>query len=142
VVRGIDEQNGVPLLLMDRYGKGVLYILDVPDERNAFYALPQRTLDALRGYLVRGLPVRLDGPAKVSVFEYNNGTFVVESYRNHPVAVRITGAFAQIRNLTNGVVSGGNPVRTVLPYAGAGAREYSYELRIEPHSFEAFRERS
>ncbi|EQD80061.1 hypothetical protein B1A_01284, partial [mine drainage metagenome] len=67
----------------------------VPDEQNDFYSLPQRVLDALRGYLTQGMPVRLDGPAKVSLFEYGNGTFVVESYRNHPVAVRITGGFAR-----------------------------------------------
>ncbi len=144
VVRGLDDQGGVPLLLMERYGKGELYVLDVPDEQNDFYSLPQRVLDALRGYLTQGMPVRLDGPAKVSLFEYGNGTFVVESYRNHPVAVRITGSFARLKNLTNGVVSGGNPVRSVMPFAHrpAGPRQYSYELRIEPHSFVAFRERS
>ncbi len=142
VVRGLDDQGGVPLLLMDHYGKGELYVLDVPEEQNAFYSLPPRVLDALRRFIVPGLPVRLEAPAGVSLFEYGNGTFVVESYLSHRVAVRVVGGFTHIASLTNGVVLGGEPVRTMRPFAHhAGApRRYGYELRIEPHSFVAFRE--
>ncbi|MDA8350491.1 MAG: hypothetical protein M0038_17120, partial [Pseudomonadota bacterium] len=142
VVRGLDDQGGVPLLLMDHYGKGELYVLNVPEEQNDFYSLPPRVLDALRRFLTPGLPVRLEGPADVSLFEYGNGTFVVQSFRNHPVAVRVIGGFERIERLTNGVVLGGEPVRQGGPFAarpGTPAR-YGYELRIEPHSFVAFRE--
>ncbi len=142
VVRGLDDQGGVPLLLMDHYGKGELYVLNVPEEQNDFYSLPPRVLDALRRFLTPGLPVRLEGPADVSLFEYGNGTFVVQSFRNHPVGVRVVGGFERIEQLTNGVILGGEPVRHGGPFAaraGAPAR-YGYELRIEPHSLVAFRE--
>ncbi len=143
VVRGLDDQGGVPLLLMDHYGKGELYVLNVPEEQNDFYSLPPRVLDALRAFLAAGLPVRLEGPAGVSLFEYGNGTFVIESYLNHPVAVRVIGRFAHIESLTRGIVLGGDPVRSALPFArhGRAAQQYGYELRIEPHSFIGLRER-
>jgi hypothetical protein len=93
--------------------------------------------------------VRLEGPAKVSLFEYNNGSFVVESYLDHPAAVRITGSFDHIENLTTGVTLTGDPLAPAgwamfRPRPSGNthvARQYGYELQIEPHSFLAFRER-
>lgn len=137
VVRGLDDEGGVPLLLMDHYGKGELYVLDVPEEQNDFYSLPPRVLDALRRFLTPGLP-RLEGPARVSLFEYGNGALVVESYRNHPVAVRVIDASAHLKNLTTGVTLSGEPVSAGRSAQHPGAsREYGYELEIEPHSLVA-----
>ncbi|HEX8757747.1 MAG TPA: hypothetical protein VF745_15530 [Steroidobacteraceae bacterium] len=135
VLRGIDAQAGVPLLLMDRYGKGELYVLAVPEEMNDLYSLPAPVLDEVRRYLTPDLPVRLEGPSQVSLFEYGNGTFVVESYLDHPAAVRIAGGFAHLTNLTTGAGLDGEPEPQV-----PGRKGFGYELRIEPHSFIAFRE--
>lgn len=147
VVRGLANGRGVPLLLMDHYGKGELYVLVVPEEMNDFYSLPSRVLDEIRRYLSPGLPVRLEGPAQVSLFEYNNGTFVIESFLDHPAAVRVVGEFARVENLATGVTSGGDPLALRGPFfapgrAGASAPplQYGYDLQIEPHSFVAFRE--
>ena len=140
VVRGLDDGGGVPLLLMDHYGKGELYVLDVPEEQNDLAALPASVLDALRGYIASGLPVRLEGPAGVSLFEYDNGAFVVESYLDHPVAVRIIGHFDRIESLTRSISLRGEPLRSASPFPGAhrASHGYGYELRIEPHSFVGF----
>jgi hypothetical protein len=116
---------------------------------NDLYRLPSGVLDALRRYLGLELPVRLEGPSKVSLFEYNNGTFVVESYLDHPAAIRITGSFGHMENLTTGVTLTGDPLapagwamfRPRPSEASPGARPNSYELQIEPHSLVAFRER-
>jgi hypothetical protein len=67
------------------------------------------------------------------LFEYGNGTFVVESYLDHPAAVRIIGSFAHLTNLTTGAGSDGE--------ATAEQRQYGYALQVEPHSIVAFRER-
>ncbi|MGH8294286.1 MAG: hypothetical protein ACRETZ_02100 [Steroidobacteraceae bacterium] len=130
VLRGVDDQGGVPLLLMDHYGKGELYVLAVPQEMNDLYSLPAPVLNALRRYLTADLPVRLEGPSQVSLFEYGNGTFVVESYLDRPAAVRVIGGFRHLVNLTTGAGADGEPA----------AGQFGYELRIEPHSFAAFRE--
>ncbi|MGH8297984.1 MAG: hypothetical protein ACRES6_01720 [Steroidobacteraceae bacterium] len=145
VLRGIGNQAGVPLLLMDHYGKGELYVVAVPEEMNDLYSLPAAVLDALRRYLTPDLPVRLEGPAQVSLFEYGNGSFVVESYLDQPVAVRVVGGFGQLTNLTTGVTLGGTPMPPIPGFlapsaAATTSRQFGYELRIEPHSFLAFRE--
>ena len=67
--------------------------------------------------------------------EGKNGTFVVESYLDHPAAVRIAGGFAHLTNLTTGAGLDGEP-EPPMP----GRKGFGYELRIEPHSFIAFRE--
>lgn len=148
VVRGLANGRGVPLLLMDHYGQGELYLLTVPESMYDFYRLPVEVLDALRRYLVPELPVRLEGPAKVSLFEYNNGSFVVESFLDRPVAVRISGGFGHLQNVTTGVTLVGEPLAPTgmarffprPPGAGGPPREFSYEMQIEPHSFVAFRQ--
>ena len=132
----------LPLLLMDHCGKGEWYVLNVPEEQNDFDSLHRRVLDGLRRFLASGLPVRLEGPASVSLLEYGNGTFVIESYRNHPIAVRVIGRLAHIESLTRGTVLGGDPVRSAIPIARhtSAPKRYGDELRIEPHSFIGIRE--
>jgi len=146
VVRGLAAGRGVPLLLMDKYGEGTLYVWTLPENLNDLYRLPSGVLDAIRRYLDPGLPVRLEGPAKVSLFTYDNDTFVVESYLDHPVAVRMTGSFGHIQNLMTGVTLTGDPVTTRFffprrPEAAQAPCQYGFDLQIEPHSFEAFRGR-
>ncbi len=147
VVRGLANGRGVPLLLMERYGKGELYVLAVPESLYDFYRLPTGVLDALRRYLGTGLPLRLEGPAKVSLFEYSNGAFVVESFLDQPVAVRVIGNFEHVQNLTTGVTLNGDPLvptgaalfRPPNATTAPAPRQYGYVLQIEPHSFVAFR---
>jgi hypothetical protein len=145
VVRGLANGRGVPLLLTDRYGKGTLYVWSVPESMTDLYRLPSGVLDAIRRYFTAGQPVRLEGPAKVSLFEYNNGTFVVESFLDHPAAVRVTGKFGHIQNLASGTSLAGEPLAAPGSIFGPSRstnapRQYGFELRIQPHSFVAFRE--
>jgi len=144
VVRGMAAGRGVPLLLTDKYGEGTLYVWTIPENLNDLYRLPASVLDALRRQLDPGLPVRLEGPAKVSLFTYDNDTFVVQSFLDQQVPVRLTASFAQIRNLMTDVTLTGNPVapafffmrRSGMPQA---PRQYSFDFQIEPHTFVAFR---
>ena len=144
VVRGLAGGRGVPLLLMDKYGEGTLYVWALPENLNDLYRLPSSVLDAIRSYLEPGLPVRLEGPAKVSLFAYDNGTFVVESYLDHPAAARISAGFGRIQNLITGVTLTGDPVITRFSPArrsetAQAPSRYHFDLQIEPHSFVAFR---
>ncbi len=145
-VRGLANGRGVPLLLMDRYERGVLYVWTIPENMNDLYRLPVGVLDELRRNLDRGLPVKLDGPAEVSLFAYANNTFVVESFLDHPATVRITGRFGHLQSFRKGTTLAGDPLHA-RPASAAPSRgkakppgEYEYQVRIEPHSFLAFRE--
>jgi hypothetical protein len=79
VVRGIADNNGFPMLLMNEYGKGKLFILTIPENFTDLYLLPPGTLNAIRSYVLGNFPVRIEGPAKIAVFAYDNG----RSLSNH-----------------------------------------------------------
>ena len=72
--------NGFPLVHHADYGSGRLFVLTVPDNFADLYALPAPVLDHIRGVVSKGLPVRLQGPSQVSLFAYDNGTYVVHSF--------------------------------------------------------------
>jgi hypothetical protein len=145
LIRGTANEGGAPILLMDHYGKGILYALTIPDNFNELYSLPQEVLTALRGYLGADLPLQMSGPSQVSLMEYDNGTFVVQSFRDAPVSVTVSvnGAGKQLQNLvTNEVVNAG----ALPPPAATGHRlpvpaappESRFTLTVLPHSYAAF----
>ena len=126
VLRGIASQAGVPILLMDHYGKGELYVVAVPEEMNDLYSLPPPVLNALRRYLTPDLPVRMEGPSQVSLFEYGNGTFVV----GHLFLSPRGGAGHRRLRTSHQPDDRGGLGRNSWP----GQQQYGYELLIEPHS--------
>jgi hypothetical protein len=104
LIRGVAEARGVPILLMERYSRGILYILNIPDNPGDLYELPRPVTQAIRSYLQGDFPVRLDAPAQVSLFAYDNGTFIVESFRPEPssVDVSVLGAHRSLKDLISG----------------------------------------
>ncbi|MHB1957517.1 MAG: ATP-binding protein [Acidobacteriaceae bacterium] len=143
VVRGTANGYAAPLLLMDRYSKGMLFVLTIPENFNDLYRLPQAVLTAIRSYLLQQFPVQLDAPSQVSLFVYDNDRFVVESYRDAPVDVTVSvlGRHSQVRNTVTGAVVEGEPVpprpKGQMPLT---AERTSFKLTIPPHSFIALAE--
>ena len=127
VVRGTASGRGAPLLVEDRYSKGVLYVLTVPENPAELAKLPQETLGAIRHYLLAELGMELDAPGGVSLYPYDNGTFVVESFRGDGAEVRVTlpGAGAKLKNLVTG--------EEVAGEAGKAGRVF--RVRVAAHSF-------
>jgi hypothetical protein len=140
LIRGEASANAVPLLLQTGYGPGELYVLDVPTNMGDLYQLPQPVLDELRGWLLARLPLRIDAPALVSLFAYDNQTFVVESYRASPATVRIfvkAGA-SKLTDLASGQSLPAAPA--VVPGPAPGEEgESSFVVQLPPHSYRAFR---
>jgi hypothetical protein len=117
LVRALADGRGYPLLLMDRYSKGILYIWTIPDNFNDLYRLPVEVTTALKNYLLRDQPIRLDGPAQVALFAYDNQTCIVESYlpMETDVKISVANGATHLRNLVTGEVLTGRP-------SGAGGR--------------------
>jgi hypothetical protein len=88
-VSALDETNGWPILHSAAYGGGTLCVLTVPDSFTDLYNLPAAVMDRIRQTLCRDMPVRLQGPGKVSLFVYDNGTFIMESFLDEPVDVQV-----------------------------------------------------
>jgi len=103
--------TGTPLLLQARYSKANLYVLAIPQAQGDLYSLPPEALNAVRAVLTRDLFVTLEGPAPISLFAYDNRTFIVESFRDSFGMVRILTdpKIAKLRDLATGQVIAGQP---------------------------------
>lgn len=143
LVRGIANGNGFPLLIMDRYSKGILFVLTIPDNFADLYNLPPQVLTSIKSYIVGNFPVRLDAPGKVSLFAYDNQTFIVESFADQKTdaTVAITNGVSKIKNLVTGeILSGETPPPPRWPRVSFGPQRTNFHLTLEPHSYAAFSE--
>jgi hypothetical protein len=141
LIRAEADGNAFPLLLMDRYSNGILYVLTIPDNFNDLYALPSGVTSALKNYLMRGFPVRIDGPAQVSLFAYDNHTFIVESYLDTPadVKVSVTGDFTRLKNLVTGdSLEGRAPASAPWVHDHGDERRTLFRVHLLPHSYEVY----
>jgi hypothetical protein len=139
LVSAMSDNVGFPLLLMDRYGKGVLYIWTMPDNFHHLYRLPPAVTSAIKDVVMKGFFVRLDGPSQVALFAYDNHTFVVESFLDQEtdVKVSVAGGFTKLRNLITGeVLSGQEPRPTPLWRRGPEEeKRTAFHLAVLPHSY-------
>lgn len=74
--------SGYPILLRGKYSNGNIYVLTVPDDFSDLYHYPTAALNSIRTILGRDLKARLEAPAYVSIFEYDNDKVIVESFRD------------------------------------------------------------
>lgn len=103
--------TGTPLLHSAKYSKGILYVLAIPQAIGDLYSLPPDTLAAVRNVVCRDLPATLEAPAQVSLFVYDNDTFIVESFREARGTARLVtdGRIAKLRDLMTGREMAGQP---------------------------------
>ena len=108
--------SGYPILHRALYSKGTLYVLTIPDDFGQLYDYPTGVLNEIRRIMGKGLDVYLEGPAKVSLFLYDNKTVIVENFNDEAVDVKLVGAgLKAFTDLENGeVVAAG----TDAPAAG------------------------
>jgi hypothetical protein len=144
LVRATANGGACPLLLMDRYSKGVLYVLTVPDNFADLYRLPPAVTSALKGYLLRSFPVRLDGPSQVALFAYDNNTFIAESYlpTETDVKISVTGDYTKLRNLVTGEEIAGQAPEPSMYFGGRRPapveNRESFNVHLLPHSYQVF----
>jgi hypothetical protein len=141
LTRGV---SGYPMLLRAPYSKGNMYVMTIPEDFGNLYDLPVGVLNSLRQLLSRDLDFRIDAPAKVGLFLYDNGTFIVESFLDTPVTIRIYAAegIEKITDLVSGIVVEKMPPATtaVNPFMrrGGDGKTNIFRVTLPPHSFKAF----
>jgi hypothetical protein len=146
VIRGVADDNAFPILLMDKYAAGSLFVLTIPDNFADLYELPESTLNALRSYVLQNFPLRIDAPAKVGLFAYDNGTLIVESFRDEPSEVTVLTAadYSHLKNMQTGEVLNGTMEAPHQGRTSAQAptrrQQISFKMILPPHSYVAFQE--
>ena len=136
--------NGTPLLLRGQYSKGNLYVIAIPNDFSDLYQLPQGLLNQLRQVFCKDLKVRLDAPAYVSLFAYDNDTFIVESFLDEPVDVKVLAdkGYSKIENLVSGkkVNPDAQPAMPeTLRRMMRPVETNSYSLTLQPHTYQVFK---
>jgi hypothetical protein len=128
---------GWPLLHEADYASGKLYVLTVPDNPADLYELPAEVLNRVRQVLCDGLPVRLEGPARVCLFPYDNGVFIAESFRDEDTEIGLVtnGASRSIVDLQSGAET---PGETQKDFRGRETGSRIFRVTLKPHSFRVF----
>jgi hypothetical protein len=82
--------SGYPMAISCAYGQGTFSVLAIPDDFADLYRLPQSVLNQIRTLLGRDVFVSLDAPDHVSLFAYDNRTFIVQNFQSQPVNTRVS----------------------------------------------------
>ena len=141
--------SGYPMLIQAAYGKGTFYALALPDDFADLYRLPQSVLNQIRALLGRDLFVSLDAPDHVSLFAYDNRTFIVQNFQSQPVTTRVSVARATAlhdllsdKTIAPSQGGGGGAGRGGRVGGGgggiAGNGGSSFEVPVPAHSFRVF----
>ncbi|GBU27983.1 hypothetical protein R84B8_01539 [Treponema sp. R8-4-B8] len=119
-------------MLCGAYGKGSLYIRTIPDSFADLYNLPAETLNLLRGEF--DLPITLECCSRVSLFPYDNDTFILQSFLDRPerVRVRINRAGASLVPLKM-------PKMRPFEIVRSGESESVFDIHITPGHYMAFK---
>jgi hypothetical protein len=140
LVSAMSDSVGYPLLLMDRYSQGALYIWTIPDNFHHLYRLPPTVTGAIKDVVMKGFFVRLDGPSQVALFAYDNGTFIVESYldRETDVRVSVLGSFNRLRDLVTDATLKGTESPSLRSQSDASEKRTVFNVHLLPHSYSVF----
>jgi hypothetical protein len=138
IVSGMDGGLGWPLLHRDAYSKGNVYLLVVPDNFADLYNLPVQVLNSIRQNLTqKAVPVRIQGPANVSLFIYDNNTFIVESFSDEDVDITVQcQTEGALKDLLSGEDVNGS---RVMQWGRSTSNERSFRVHLKPHSYRVFK---
>ncbi len=147
IIRGVAGAKGFPVMVMNHYSRGVFMVLAIPENVGDLYALPRGLLSKIRAYLMPDFPVRIDAPSRVGLFAYDNGTFVVQSFRAEPSALAVStpGTNLKLRDLDTGEIIAAAPVAAITADAAAQTNRAAepprsnFKVNLNAHSFRAFR---
>ncbi len=134
--------NGFPMLLRAGYSKGNLYVMTIPEDFGDLYELPVNILNAFRRTLNKDLNVGLEAPAKVSIFEYDNGTFILESFLDEETMATIT--VRDGKAVPQDLLTGETLVKDKAPEVRGFwmmrnvSNDSRFTVKMPPHSYRVF----
>jgi hypothetical protein len=103
-VAAMDDGDSYPMVLKSQYGEGMIYILSIPDTYSDLYKIPAESLSLIRNLLLDDMEVILEAPAQVSIFPYDNSSYIVHSFLPHKtdVGLRIKHSEGHLVDLLSG----------------------------------------
>jgi len=142
LVSALDGDNGWPILHDADYLEGQLQVLTIPENFSDLSRYPEPVLNAIRSIITAHLPVRLEAPGKVSLFVYDNDTFVVHNFRDEAVSVTVDvqASVSKLQDLiTRETIATTERRARERPDRSLAPPTKVAPFSIPPHSFRAFR---
>jgi hypothetical protein len=129
--------NSTPLLLEASYGTGMLTVLIIPDNFADLYLLPAPILDRVRRAVCDNLLFYLEGPAKICLFAYDSGTYIVESFLPEPVTVQLVTSetSATLHDLQRDEPIAGERRPPIPRFRD---EQLAFSIALPPHSYRVF----
>jgi hypothetical protein len=136
----IASGSGWPILHQARYANGSLFVLTIPDNYGDLYNLPAEVLNRIRSVLSQDINVHIEGPAQVSLFVYDNGTFIVESFLPENVNVKIITdrKTFKLNNMLTGENIMGKSAQASQIWGREREETTTFDVTIKPHSYIVF----
>ncbi len=131
--------SGFPILHKALYSGAYLYVLTVPDDKGNLYDYPEPVLNEIRRIMSQDMDFYMEGPAKVSLFMYDNKTLIVENFNDEPVDIKLVGdtKFKKFTNLEDGTVVNANQEDILIKYSRKPMSKFA--MTVKPHSYMAFK---
>lgn len=100
------DENNFPIMSEDDYGRGRLFILNLPENFADLYKLPMEVIRGMNKHLSMGQRVYLGCTPKYNLFAYDNNVYGIETYRpmRDKVQVIVRGECSGLRNIETGHV--------------------------------------
>lgn len=137
-ISAFDETNGWPLLHSAGYANGTLYVLTIPESFTDLYNLPDAVLNRIRQTVSADMPVRLEGPAQICLFIYDNNTFIVESFLHdsREISLVTKSKVEHLKDVVSGEEQAGEKRQG---FRGQETGEKQFKMMLKPHSYRVFR---
>ena len=131
--------SGYPILHKALYSGAYLYVLTIPDDKGNLYDYPEAALNEIRRIMSQDLDFYMEGPAKVSLFMYDNKTLIVENFNDEPVDIKLVGdtKFKKFTNLEDGSVVNAKEENILIKYRRQPMSKFA--MTVKPHSYMAFK---
>ena len=139
-ITSLESGSGWSILHQARYANGSLFVLTIPENFGDIYNLPAEVLNRIRNVLTQDVKVRIEGPAQVTLFVYDNGTFIVESFLPENVTIKVitdkqTG---NLSNLLTGEEITGKDALDGRIWGRERDAVKTFDVIIKPHSYLVF----
>ncbi len=141
LVSAIAGDNGWPILHDADYLDGQLQVLTIPENFSDLSNYHEAALNAIRRVVAASLPVKLEAPGKVSLFVYDNDTFIVHNFRDEPVnaAVSLRPGVTGLGDLMSGDKVAVSERKETARFGAPATSTSVASFALAPHSFRAFR---
>lgn len=131
LITSLDSGVGYPIMLQASYANGKLYVLTIPDNFGELYELPREILTVIKRVMMKHLFVQIDSPSEISLFLYDNNTFIIHSFKEHHTDVRIIldGKFNTLVDLLSNREIEGHHQRN----------KKIFDVGLSPHTYSVFK---